>query len=159
MQCRDHISLVLSPPDLQPHPIYAKTTLYLNGMQCGSCTATLDTNLKNVAGIEPSSVIVTLMPQRVVVSHDTCQLSVHQLCETIQGFGFEIISKESINTDIRLLLKKRTSSVLTCTLALTGLSCASCVQSIETNLSQREGVLSIQVNLVTSQVTFYFLCE
>jgi Cu+-exporting ATPase len=159
MQYRDHIPLVLTPSESQPHPVYAKTTLYLNGMQCSSCAATLDTNLKSVPGIEPSSVIVTLMPQRVVVSHDLCQLSVHQLCETMESFGFEIISKESINTDIRLLLKQRTSSVLQCTLALTGVSCASCVQNIETNLKQREGILSIQVNLVTSQVNLYVLTK
>ena len=57
----------------------ATTTIAVEGMTCGSCTAALEGGFKGVNGVESFS--VSLMTDRAVIVHDLSRLSAARVAE------------------------------------------------------------------------------
>lgn len=57
----------------------ATTTIAVDGMNCGSCTAALEGGFKGVDGVK--SFTVSLMTERAAVVHDPSRLSAAQAAE------------------------------------------------------------------------------
>jgi len=110
-------------------------TLPVEGMTCASCVRTIEGTLSNLSGVE--KVTVNLAGGKVNVVYEPARLGVAQLIQAISDVGYEVGLDEV-------------------TLHVTGMTCASCVNHVETALRELEGVQNAVVNLglETARVTY-----
>jgi Cu+-exporting ATPase len=71
----DDIPLV----DVESAQGIAHTTIAVDGMTCGACTAAIEGGFEGVDGVE--SFTVSLMTERAVIVHDLSKLSAEQAAE------------------------------------------------------------------------------
>lgn len=113
-----------------------KVELPIGGMTCASCVATIEGGLKELPGI--AEVNVNLATERGSVVYDPELVNIDQLVKTVQDVGYEV----------------RTEKV---DIPVGGMTCASCVATIESALKELDGVVSANVNLATERATVEYL--
>lgn len=113
-----------------------KADLPIGGMTCASCVATIENSLKDVPGV--SDVSVNLATERGTVVYDPALVDFGKLVTTVQDAGYEVRSQR---VDI----------------PVGGMTCSSCVATIEAALKQVDGVLSASVNLATERATVEYV--
>ncbi|KKL61086.1 hypothetical protein LCGC14_2198810, partial [marine sediment metagenome] len=114
-----------------------KTTLKIGGMSCASCAATIEKTLKAVKGV--SEAAVNFATEKAVVEHDPSQAKETDLIKAVESAGYSVIAeREKVIFNIG------------------GMTCASCVHTIEKALHKAEGVFGATVNLATEQATIEF---
>jgi len=101
----------------------------IQGMTCASCSARVERVLKQVPGVTDAT--VNLATETATVSGEADLAAVRQ---AIEKAGFSV-------------------PVETCTLAIGGMTCASCSARVEKALGKTSGVLDASVNLATEQAT------
>ena len=102
--------------------------LPINGMTCASCAGRVERALTKVADV--SSVSVNLASEQARIEAPVGSLV--QLIAAVSGAGYQVPNE-------RLEL------------AISGMTCASCVGRIERALAQQPGVMSVSVNLATER--------
>ncbi|XP_066523264.1 copper-transporting ATPase 1 isoform X2 [Hoplias malabaricus] len=121
----------------------AKTTtskcfIQIGGMTCASCVANIERNLKNEHGIQ--SVLVALMAGKAEVRYIPNVIDPSRIAECIRELGFTASVMENCEgSDGSLELVVR------------GMTCASCVHKIESNLMKQKGILYASVALATNK--------
>lgn len=115
----------------------------VQGMTCASCVAAIEKHLKKIEGIH--GVLVSLMAQKAEVKFDPAYIIPSQIANRISELGFP----SSLLDDI----DGRSGEV---ELHIRGMTCASCVHTIETNVCKIKGVLSASVALATGKGKFTF---
>ena len=113
-----------------------KVDLPIGGMTCASCVATIESSLKELPGV--AGVSVNLATERGTVTYDPSLVDFTKLVSTVQDAGYEI----------------RTEKV---DIPVGGMTCASCVATIEESLKQTEGVVGANVNLATERATVVYV--
>jgi len=113
-----------------------KVELPIGGMTCASCVATIEGGLKDLPGI--AEVNVNLATERGSVVYDPELVNIDQLVKTVQDVGYEV----------------RTAKV---DIPVGGMTCASCVATIESALQELDGVVRANVNLATERATVEYL--
>ncbi|XP_049824335.1 copper-transporting ATPase 1-like isoform X3 [Aethina tumida] len=113
----------------------AKIRISIEGMTCQSCVRTIEETVSQKPGIY--SIKVSLQDKCAFVHYDTKTVSEDGVCEYIDDMGFEA----------SLPLLKDGHRVQNCVVHINGMTCNSCVQSIEGMISTKEGVESIKVDL------------
>lgn len=127
----------LSPENVQ------RCFISVSGMTCASCVANIERNLLKHRGI--LTVLVSLMAGKAEVKYHSDLISpagIERLIEDL-GFGAKLI-EDSTLTDGKL------------DLIVTGMTCASCVHTIESRLSSTKGVLRASVVLATNRAQIHF---
>ncbi|XP_051782211.1 copper-transporting ATPase 2 isoform X2 [Erpetoichthys calabaricus] len=114
-----------------------KCFIKVTGMTCASCISTIERNLLKHPGI--TSVLVALMAGKAEVKYRPEFIDPLQITEQIKGLGFgaSIMDDQSL-TEGKL------------DLAITGMTCASCVHNIESRLMRTSGILYTSVALATN---------
>ncbi|CAH1112001.1 unnamed protein product [Psylliodes chrysocephalus] len=104
------------------------------GMTCMSCVR----NIEETVGKKPGilSINVNLQEKYGMVHYDPKIINPQGICDYIDDMGFE--------ASLPLLTKTERSS---CYIDIKGMTCNSCVQSIEGMLSTKEGISKIKVHL------------
>lgn len=112
------------------------THIRIAGMHCATCAKAIETSLLGQNGI--SSAVVNLAAEKVRVEFDPDLVSLLDIEDAIRKAGFSPVPE-------------------TCTLGITGMHCAVCVQSVEKALSDLPGITSVSVNLATERayLTYY----
>lgn len=152
--------------------------LRVKGMHCHSCVINIQDNISTLPGV--SSVEVSLEKEKASICYDSLKITVPQLQRAIESLppgNFKTLTWDSTGplspvsiSPIPALSSaekaKSTSSALkpcfTQPLAsvvkihIEGMTCQSCVQSIEGMISQRKGVVSAHVSLAEHQGTFEY---
>ncbi|XP_054279544.1 copper-transporting ATPase 2 isoform X3 [Macrosteles quadrilineatus] len=121
--------------DLEPE----KIVLGVEGMTCTSCVNSIEGNLKTQPGI--ISIKVSLENKNATVVYDPEGTNPEQIRDAIDDMGFEASLPEAQKTVV---------------IGIEGMTCQSCVNNIESNLSQRAGVISISVNLEKKNGTIVY---
>ena len=103
--------------------------LAISGMSCASCVARLEKALRAVPGVIAAS--VNLATESANVTSDATT-TLGSLQQAIERAGYGVPNEEY-------------------TLAISGLTCASCVAHVEKALAKTPGVSSVVVNLATEQ--------
>ncbi|GAA5957613.1 hypothetical protein JCM3765_001455 [Sporobolomyces pararoseus] len=116
-------------------------TLKVQGMTCGSCVASIENGLRGQEGIV--TVIVALLAERAVIDFDASIWTPEKLAEEIEEMGFEATPLEPIAED-------------TVILRVYGMTCGSCVSSIESALRSTPGILKATVSLTTERATISY---
>ncbi|XP_018565984.1 copper-transporting ATPase 1 isoform X4 [Anoplophora glabripennis] len=105
------------------------------GMTCQSCVKNIEETISKKPGI--FSIKVNLQEKSGLVHYDPKTVTPQEICDYIEDMGFE--------ASLPLLHRKDETSK--CVLEIKGMTCNSCVQSIEGMLSTKDGVKTIKVNL------------
>jgi Cu+-exporting ATPase len=105
-------------------------TLPILGMTCANCVATVEKGLKKLDGVSEASVNLAL--ERATVTYDTDKLKQSDLIERVELVGYGVA----------------TASL---DLAITGMTCANCVATIEKGVKKLPGILDASVNLATEK--------
>ncbi|KAH6570358.1 hypothetical protein BASA60_007767 [Batrachochytrium salamandrivorans] len=131
-------------------PVHLRASFMVSGMSCSSCVASIENMLKCASGIVSDSVVVTLLPQRVMLLYDPSVITIEQVSSLLEDAGFDVLQMDSSPNNPGL----DNSSALSISrtfFRVEGMTCASCVTSIENALRKQLGVHSSAVNLMTKQ--------
>src|SRR5215210_6482272 len=107
-------------------------TLPVTGMTCASCASRIERGLKKVHGVETAQ--VNLASEQASVAYDPQQVQPRDLVAAVERSGYGVISDQL-------------------DFAVTGMTCASCVNRVEKALKKADGVLDASVNLATERAT------
>ncbi|CAL1541938.1 unnamed protein product [Lymnaea stagnalis] len=145
------IDLKASPPPARKieTPVddeFERCFLNITGMTCASCVATIEKNVRKMDGVH--KILVSLMAQRAEVTYDPAYVLPGQIANKVEDLGFNasVIEGEAVGHG-------------TVELTITGMTCSSCVNRIETDIKKKRGILSASVALATSTGKFTFDSE
>ena len=123
-----------------------EANLIISGMTCASCVSTIEKGLDKVDGVQ--SAAVNLMTEKATVRYDPTITDVDTLIQAVKNVGYGAKDRSSLAEN----------GLKTIDLGISGITCASCVNTIETALDKQKGVINVVVNLATekARVTFEF---
>ena len=110
-------------------------TLSIEGMTCASCARTIEVALSKAEGV--ASVRVNFAAEKVAIDFDPQLFDEAKAREVIEVAGYRVASKKVVFN-------------------ITGMTCASCANTIEKALNAAKGVLGAVVNLATERATIEF---
>ncbi len=108
----------------------------ISGMTCASCVARNEKALQRLAGVSKAN--VNFATEKATVTFDPAQVDVGRLTATIEQAGYDV-------------------PLVTETLVIGGMTCASCVARNEKALRRVPGVVKADVNLATEKATVEYL--
>ncbi|KAJ3102894.1 hypothetical protein HDU97_000207 [Phlyctochytrium planicorne] len=112
--------------------------LTIQGMTCASCVHSIETALKSQPGVLKAA--VALLTERAEITYDTGIISSDQsIAEVVNDAGFEasVVMSGNLERTVRM--------------QVLGMTCASCVASIESALKSRKGVSKVSVQLLSER--------
>ncbi|MGA9532343.1 MAG: heavy metal translocating P-type ATPase [Anaerolineales bacterium] len=113
-----------------------QAVLPITGMTCANCVSTVEKGLQRLSGVD--GVQVNLALERATVEYEESDLNEQDLIQQIERIGYGVATGEL-------------------DLAITGMTCANCVSTVEKGLSKVQGVLDVSVNLATERAHVRFL--
>lgn len=113
-----------------------KIVIPVIGMTCASCVTTIEQALNSVPGV--SKATVNLATEKATVVYDPSVTTLSQLVSAVRDFGYDVIVERV-------------------TLPISGMTCASCVSTVERALKSVDGVVSASVNLATERATVEYI--
>jgi len=109
-----------------------KVSFNVQGMECASCAAKIERQLKKTVGV--LDVAVNLAVTKITVEYDPDRVGVDKLIGVVADLGYRIPTR-------RVDLK------------ISGMSCAACAARVEKTLAGQEGVLRANVNFALERAT------
>ncbi|OGQ99226.1 MAG: ATPase, partial [Deltaproteobacteria bacterium RIFOXYD12_FULL_57_12] len=109
-----------------------KMQIAIRGMTCASCAARIEKVLSQMSGIDKAA--VNLAAENLDLTWRPGVVDFDEIAEKVRGLGFELVPP---NKETQL------------SLAIRGMTCASCAARIEKVVGSMGGVASAQVNLAT----------
>ena len=106
------------------------------GMTCASCVATVERVLRKTPGVESAN--VNFATEKATVVYDPQQTDGHCLVDVVREAGYDVPSAKVI-------------------LPIGGMTCASCVATVERTLRRMPGVVCANVNFATEKATVVYL--
>jgi len=117
-------------------PQTKQITLPVTGMTCANCVATVERNLKKVKGVQTA--IVNLSSERASVEFDPSLAGLTDLIERIERAGYSVATGEA-----DFLLKRMSDD--------------NDARRLEKSLASLEGVLSVQVSVVSERLRIRYI--
>lgn len=103
-----------------------KVRIRISGMTCAMCVETIEKALNKVTGVK--SVTVNLGNETAIIVYDRSLTNISELDKTIQDTGYGVVNENAA-------------------LKIGGMTCATCVNTIENAMKKKDGIISINVNL------------
>uniref|UniRef100_A0A8C2CSR5 P-type Cu(+) transporter n=1 Tax=Cyprinus carpio TaxID=7962 RepID=A0A8C2CSR5_CYPCA len=128
------------------------TVFQVTGMHCKSCVVSIQDSISKLPGV--SSVAVSLENTQAVIQHNLKQTSAAELQKAIEGLPPGSFKAAVLPASPETGFLQPPVSVAE--IHIEGMTCGSCVQSIEGVISQKKGVRSALVSLASHQGTFEF---
>ncbi|CAI2196017.1 17026_t:CDS:2, partial [Funneliformis geosporum] len=154
----------------------SKARVSLSGLTCASCVRSIEGALRNLPGLIPSSINVNLLTSNAILNFDENKLSIEKIEQAILGAGYGVedikvetgslpIPKRAITinsnkkNDYKIPFENLDSSTqdensireVTTKLIVGGMTCASCVNTIQYSLESLPGVEYAHINLLTNE--------
>lgn len=108
-------------------------TYNIEGMTCASCVQSIEKSVGKLKGI--NKVAVNLATERMNVSYDSAMINENDIEKAVADAGYKALK-----------------NVLSKNFKIEGMTCASCVQSIEKSVGKLSGVSNVSVNLATEKM-------
>ena len=115
-----------------------KKKFVIEGISCASCVASIEKKLGKTQGVEKVS--VSIATGKLDIEYFEDEVKAKEIIKLVSKLGFQI--KEELNND---------KSEVEVVIPMEGMSCMSCVGSIEKALNKQDGVTSVAVNLTTGK--------
>ncbi|NXH32046.1 ATP7B ATPase, partial [Myiagra hebetior] len=145
----------------------ATVTLQIEGMHCKSCVRNIEGNISDLPGIK--SIKVSLEHKCAVVQYTPDLITLSALQQAIESlppgnFKVSLLSGSEANKAASpsgaftydLIRQPLQGTAHVAVIKIDGMTCNSCVQSIEGALSQRQGVQRVAVSLAGSTGTVHY---
>jgi len=113
-----------------------KLDLGISGMSCASCVAKIETGLSRLPGVVEAR--VNFAAEKATIAYDPAEANLSDLVGTVKELGYEARSHKA-------------------TLSVLGMTCASCVNKVQTALNQVPGVIEATVNFATEQASIEYV--
>lgn len=128
----------------------ATTTVAIDGMTCGACTAAVEEGFKDVDGMLRFN--ISLLAERAVIAHDPVKLPADKIAEIIEDRGFDakILSTTFDSLD-------HASGASTAQFKIYGNLDATAATALEEKLTALPGVKSAKIALAMSRLTVVHL--
>lgn len=140
-QCREELLGAAEKPRSE----ILKTTLSIDGMTCGSCSAGI------ASAVEAHPLVlegnISVLTSSGIVTHKA-GLSVEELVDLVEELGYDAKVVETRSDAL-----EGGDKLVTTTYSIEGMTCASCTSSIEAGLRDVDGIEKVDVNLLNSQGT------
>ncbi|XP_073351549.1 copper-transporting ATPase 2 [Pagrus major] len=120
----------------------------VDGMHCQSCVQSIEGRIGPLSGV--SHIQVSLQDAAALIVYQPLLVTQEELKDKIEDMGFDATLLTDDQGDVF------NSSSQTVTIWIVGMTCNSCVQSIEGRISQTTGVRSIVVSLKEEKGTITF---
>ncbi|CAG98126.1 Cu(2+)-transporting P-type ATPase CCC2 [Kluyveromyces lactis] len=122
----------------------------VQGMTCGACVKTVQTQVGNVDGVTECE--VSLLTEECHVLFDKGRTTTSEILETIDECGFDgsLISEEPLDYDVT------TTEQISGILLVSGMTCGACVKTVTGQVLKLSGVLECDVSLVTEECKVKF---
>lgn len=114
-----------------------KVTLKITGMTCATCVQTIEGALRRLEGVR--SATVNLAQESAKVEYDPSKLAVNAIVKAIEGVGYGVA-------------REKKDAVI----GVGGMTCATCVATIEKALRGLDGVYKAEVNLTREKARVLF---
>lgn len=114
----------------------------IEGMHCASCAATVEKAVNKLSGVNSAS--VNQITEKLTVDYDHDQLSLDDLSEAVDKAGYTLINSTPTKT-----FDEDSSQNFT----ITGMTCASCAQTVEKAVKALDDIDSASVNLATEKLS------
>lgn len=123
----------------------AESTVHIrvDGIHCQSCVQTIEANVGSLQGV--SHIQVSLQSSSALIVFHSQFVTQQELKDKIEDLGFDAT-----------LMDGHSAHLVTVTVWITGMTCSSCVESIEGRISRVTGVISINVSLKEQKGTVTF---
>ncbi len=122
-----------------------KTVIRIGGMSCASCAQSIERGLLREKGVANAS--VNFATEKAVLEYDPEKVTLQRIGKVIEQAGYEPVGIPKEGD------KEVTSKI---TMKITGMTCASCSQTVEGALRKVKGVKSANVNLATEKATVVY---
>ncbi len=122
-----------------------KTVIRIGGMSCASCAQSIERGLLREKGVANAS--VNFATEKAVLEYDPEKVTLQRIGKVIEQAGYEPVGIPKEGD------KEVTSKI---TMKITGMTCASCSQTVEGALRKVKGVESANVNLATEKATVVY---
>lgn len=127
--------------------------LSVQGMTCQSCVKSINNACRQLNGL--NTIHVDLEQAKAAIEYQPLLISPKQIIKTIQECGFDVVHY-SENIEIIQTAKEQESINTTVQLRVGGMTCASCVNSIEHGLLAVKGIITVQVSLLAESATIVY---
>ena len=117
-------------------PGLAHLAVGVEGMSCASCAKRIEETLENLDGVDAAS--VNFGAGRAHLTIDPARFEPQKAREAIQAIGYDLTAERT-------------------TLAIEGMTCASCVAKVERAIKALPGVTEAEVNFATNQAWVAYL--
>lgn len=137
--------------------VEAVALVKVDGMHCQSCVQSIEGRIGGLSGV--SHIQVSLQHGVAVIFYQPLIITHQELKEQIEDMGFDaaLVPEDAFGGDLSLwqgdLMNEPTQTV---TVWIRGMTCRSCVQSIEGRISEVAGVKSITVSLAEKKGVISF---
>ncbi|KAJ1920717.1 Cu(2+)-transporting P-type ATPase [Mycoemilia scoparia] len=121
-------------------PGIQQAVIEIRGMTCQSCVKSIKSALSEVNGIE--TVDVSLEDEKASVRFNPSVTPLAKIVEAIEDCGFEAFASEEARD-----CENGSGNFITTTINIKGMTCQSCVKSIESAVGDLPGVQSVKVSL------------
>ncbi|XP_044300101.1 copper-transporting ATPase 2 isoform X1 [Varanus komodoensis] len=123
-------------------------TVDISGITCQACVQSIEGRISKVKGIV--TIKVFLEQGNAVIKYVELEISPQQICEEISDMGFNASIVEAAQSS-----GQRTSEALV-KFKIEGMTCQSCVNTIEENIGKLHGVKKIKVSLNNQEATIAY---
>ncbi|XP_071951296.1 copper-transporting ATPase 1-like isoform X2 [Antedon mediterranea] len=123
--------------------------LCVEGMTCQSCVKSIEGKMKEEAGIE--EITVSLENKNASISYNPDVTTSEKLRQGIDEMGFDCFLPVNLDTTDQIMENTQTTIV-----SIEGMTCNSCVCSIEGTISDKPGVKAIKVSLAEKKADIEF---
>jgi P-type Cu+ transporter len=113
-----------------------RVILPIRGMSCASCAVNIEKGLSQVEGVVDAN--VNFATEKATVTFDPHHVALGDLAKTVKDLGYE-------------------AAVERITVPIQGMSCASCVEKVQTALKNVPGVVKASVNFATEKATVEYI--
>jgi len=103
-----------------------KIAFKIAGMNCTTCAKAIEKSVSQLSGV--NSVMVNLGNETATVEYDSAKLSLKDIEKAARKAGYHVINEKA-------------------TLKVGGMTCATCVATIENSLKKMDGTIDVNVNL------------
>uniref|UniRef100_A0A3Q2QTJ7 Copper-transporting ATPase 2 n=1 Tax=Fundulus heteroclitus TaxID=8078 RepID=A0A3Q2QTJ7_FUNHE len=131
--------------------------IQVEGMRCQSCVQAIEGQVGELPGV--SHIQVSLQDRVALIVHQPLLVTQQELRDKIEDMGFDatLLSEDSSDGDLSYWQSDPTQApVQAVTVWIGGMTCRSCVQSIEGRVCQMIGVKSVKVSLKEGKGTISF---